>query len=185
MPPASENPDGHAFENLPPALPFMKIGKAVRTHKPDQVCPWRTVLQFPERVCREERSKTGFNVRNPHTRIRDHVLRSLASFRHRRRKIALQGIARRDEPPNLIQPKPLQGPFRNVGMPRMRRIERTSQQSNLETGWKMPAVDQVSTPMFLPHARFACEHSNFTSDGTPRNANFPISSADGCRPWFH
>lgn len=127
---ARQHPHRHPRHDLLPVFPAVKLRQIVRAHQPDKPRLRAFFLQYGERLCRVARADMAFKVTDMHPRMVHNLPRRRHAPRQLGRPTIFQRIARAHQPPDLIQPKPLQRLFGDMHMPCMRRIKRSPQQPN-------------------------------------------------------
>lgn len=115
--------------DAPPVFPTVKLGEIVRSHDPDElspgIAPDKLFQRFFRVNCTQFALDSGrtntcaprhFSGR-PHSRVqRGHVLRAL-----------FQGIAGRNQPPDLVKAERIEREQADATMPAMGRVERTTE----------------------------------------------------------
>src|SRR5262245_56396357 len=123
--------DWHHGEDLAPALPAIKGGEVVGAHDPDEA---------HQRAARLEKCQRGSGVGwlEVLLKICDYDVRIFcqcaaqenAFVQRHRSGPALQRVARRYHPPDLVESEPLQRRLADHAMGEVRRVERTAQQAD-------------------------------------------------------
>ena len=125
-----QHPHRHRPQDIAPAVPAVELHQIVRPHQPDEGHARIDRPQPLHRVGRGARAQPRLQRGDLHPRVPHHRPRPRHPVGHRRRLPRLQRVAGGDQPPDLIQPKPLHRLARDMGMPLMRRIERPAQQAD-------------------------------------------------------
>ena len=125
-----DNRDWIVLDDPAPLAPMVETCKIVGTHDPDEVDAGIERPHRFQRVSRESGSQFTLQVGHHQPGMPGAPVRSLHPLRHRSRRIRLERVARRDQPPDLVQPAPFERLQRDVKMARMRGIERPPEQSD-------------------------------------------------------
>ncbi len=164
----------HRRHDLRPAAPVVEAREVVRPHQPHEMHPAIARLQRLQRRRGIARAEPRLEVGHPHPGMPHDRPRRRQPPLQIRRRIRLQRIARRDQPPDLIEPERLQRPLADMHMPRMRRIERPAQKSDPLAGGSMRSPWQhLAIPAFSPappigtRRRHAVNHGKKPADAPP------------------
>ncbi len=129
----------HEARDSPPVSPQMELGEIVRTHDPDETAFGIAPNEARERVGRETRAESGFDIRYLYNASPGHF-----PCRGKARRIGchavggLQGIARGDEPPNVIKGHRLGNEQADAPVADMGRVERSAQKAGERQGRTCP-----------------------------------------------
>ena len=107
---AVDDDDGHQFCNFAPLLPAMKTPQIVRAHDPDESDTRAAFHQPGYRIEGVPRLNDRFETRNIDTGMAGEGARGCDPVGQRCKAArVLEGISRRDEPPNAVELEALQG----------------------------------------------------------------------------
>ncbi len=120
---ARNNRHRKILENPAPVIPQMEPDKVVGSHDPDEPDPRIHRSQCVQGFRRESGSQFKLKVGHQQSGMQGASACSLHPLRNRRRRVPLERIARRDQPPDPIEPAPLQSLQRDVKVAGMWRIE--------------------------------------------------------------
>ncbi|PAV66666.1 hypothetical protein WR25_13309 [Diploscapter pachys] len=131
IPRTRDHRNRHRAGDLAPPAPAMKLRQIVRPHQPDELPPGVTPLQLAQRVERVARIEPRLDIARPDRRPPRHPLGRREPRRQRRHvaRAALQRIARRHQPPRLVELQRPDRGERDRPMPAMRRVERSTEQA--------------------------------------------------------
>ena len=111
-PPAGPVDDrhGHQAGDVPPALPAVEPGEVVGTHHPDEVHTGESACHVAQRLVGVGAAESGLETCHLDARIGDQPAAGRHACLERRQVLAaLQRIAGRHHPPQLIELQPAQG----------------------------------------------------------------------------
>ncbi len=120
---ARDNRHRKILENPAPVIPKMEPDQVVGSHDPDEPDPRIHRSQCVQGFRRESGSQFKLEVGHQQSGMRGTSACRRQPLRNRRRRVPLERIARRDQPPDPIEPAPFQCLQRDVKMAGMRRIE--------------------------------------------------------------
>jgi len=107
------------------------LHQIIRANQKHEIRTRKALAQFHKRISGEARAKRPFDIGRDHAPAIGNAPRARQTFRKRRHPRArLQGIARRDQQPNLIQPKRAERLARDMAMPGMGRVEGPAQKAD-------------------------------------------------------
>jgi hypothetical protein len=126
---AGEDCNGNAREDLVPMLPVADLRQVVSTHQPYETPAREDSLQFLYCIHRVSGAERRFEVENPDPRIGADAPRGGdARLERRHAALRLQRILRRNKPPHLVEPEPLQRFEADVQVTGMGGIEGAAEQ---------------------------------------------------------
>ena len=111
-----------------PAVPTVELRQIVRPHQPDEPHAGIECPQPRQRLRGVAGAEPRLDVGDGDAGVDHHGLCLRQTQRQRCRALPLQRVARADQPPDAVQPEPLQRLARDVDMARMGRVERPTQQ---------------------------------------------------------
>ena len=122
--------------NIPPILPVVETGEIIRPHQPDEVNIRATAQDVRDRLRRiaraDSRFQSGDNV--PGVMLHQGAACRHPLFQRGQGRDILERVAGGDKPPDLMEPQAPQGRLRHQPMPRMRRVERATEEANPHSG---------------------------------------------------
>lgn len=126
---AREDCNGHAPKDFRPALPVRDLVQIVGAHQPNEFCARQHTLQRSKSVRREARAEPSLELEHADAGVARQPRRGPEPPRQGgHATLRLQGILRRDEPPDLVEAEPLQRFKADVTVAGMGRVERPAQQ---------------------------------------------------------
>src|SRR5690606_743161 len=120
----------HFRGNALPILPQVQLSEIVGAHQPDKPASRITPLKRAQRVNRIDCAKLALDRRDADRSLPGHLTCREETRRKRRHSsLGLEWIARRNEPPCLVQTQCFHGEERDRGVPPMPRIETAAKQA--------------------------------------------------------
>lgn len=105
--------------------------QVVRTHQPDKAMLRKTPPQFHQRLRGKHRAELRLDPAHRDPRMPSHPSCGRHALRQRCHAPArLKRVLRRDEPPDVIEPQPLQGQQADMAVPAMGGVERAAQKAD-------------------------------------------------------
>lgn len=116
----------------PPITPYVKIWQGVASEQPDELVFWINAPEAPYRIDRITGPFALLEIADPDARVSRHPGGGREPAFERRHILGafLQGIARGDQPPHLVEPESLRRREADPPVRPVRRVERAAEEAD-------------------------------------------------------
>lgn len=125
-------------------VPAGQFGEHIRSHQPDEVGARKAVPESADGIAGIAGAQPGFDVSGDQAAVGGKAFDRGKALGERGHAFArFERVTRRDHEPDLIEVEQVQGAQGNLDMPFMRRIERSTEQTNPQGAAVSPDGDRI------------------------------------------
>ena len=139
----------HRPGDFPPPFPFVKISQIVRAHEPDEAGARVAPAEGGQGVDGETRAGPRLEIADPDRRAAGHRPRRGHPRGHRRHVLrsSLKRVARRNQPPDFVEPERVERREADPAVPAVGRIERSAEESDAHHAGRSASMASVERLM--------------------------------------